>query len=49
MGQVLEGRDSVTGYDPSLGFVYMIDGRGQDALRGVDPSLVDDLAERAAG
>eukprot|EP00873_Tetraselmis_striata_P023883 jgi/Tetstr1/444147/TSEL_032045.t1 len=46
---VLEGRDSVTGYDPSLGFVYMIDGRGQDALRGVDPSLVDDLAERAAG
>jgi len=46
---VLESRDKVTGYDPSLGFVYMIDGRGQGSLQEIDGSIVDSLADRAAG
>lgn len=39
----------MTNYDPSLGFVYMIDGRGQGCLQDIDASLVADLADRAAG
>mmetsp|Transcript_1417 Transcript_1417/g.4108 ORF Transcript_1417/g.4108 Transcript_1417/m.4108 type:complete len:528 (+) Transcript_1417:250-1833(+) len=45
---VIDRQEDIGSYNPSLGFTYMIDGRGQRALRQIDENVIGGLQREAA-